>query len=363
MSSLIQYKCPCCGSKIEFNSNSQKLKCPFCNNDFDVDALKNYDSLLNQNTPDDMSWEATAGAQWQAGEEAGMLIYTCDSCGGEIVTDKTTAATVCPFCDNPTIMARQFSGDLKPDYIIPFRLDKRVAKSEFLRHLQGKRLLPKVFKDENHIDEIKGIYVPFWLFDANADSDFVYAATKNRVWTDGNFNYHETNHFAVLRSGEIKFEHIPVDGSKKMPDNLMESLEPYDFSYAVDFNPAYLSGYVADRYDVTAEQSILRANERVRKSVSEAMDMTLENYDTKTVANSSIRLKHGKAKYALYPVWILNTTWNGQKFLFAMNGQSGKFVGDLPLDKKAYMRWFVLLGSALSAAFLVIAAIIWLLLL
>lgn len=362
MSSLIQYKCPCCGSKIEFNSNSQKLKCPYCNNDFDVDAIKDYDSLLNQNIPDDMSWETQPGAQWHAGEDSQMLIYACDSCGGQIVTDKTTAATVCPFCDSPTIMPRQFAGDLKPDCIIPFRLDKRVAKSQFLHHLQGKRLLPKVFKDENHIDEIKGVYVPFWLFDADTNSDFVYTATKNHVWRDSNYMYKETSYFSVLRSGNINFEHIPVDGSRKMPDSLMESLEPYDSSYAVKFHPAYLSGYVADRYDVTAEESIRRANERVRNSVVEAMDLTVDMYDTKSIVNSSVRLNNGKAQYALYPVWILNTTWNGEKYLFAMNGQSGKFVGDLPLDKKAYRRWFLSLASAISASLFAIAALIWFLL-
>ena len=132
---------------------------------------------------------------------------------------------------------------------------------------------------------------------------------------------------------------MPVDGSSKMPDDLMESIEPFKFEDAVDFKTAYLAGYLADKYDVTAEQSIDRANERIKRSTEDAFASTVKGYHSVTTENSSIRLHNGKAKYALYPVWLLNTTWKGKKYLFAMNGQTGKFVGDLPVDKKASRLW------------------------
>ena len=138
----------------------------------------------------------------------------------------------------------------------------------------------------------------------------------------------------------------------------MESIEPYDFSDAVDFRTAYLAGYLADKYDVTAEQSIERANKRVKRSTEEAFASTVKGYATVTTESSSIKLRGGKAKYALYPVWILNTTWNGNKYTFAMNGQTGKFAGDLPVDKAAARKWTLGLTAALSAA---AYAVIWLL--
>lgn len=203
-----------------------------------------------------------------------------------------------------------------------------------MRHLRGKRLLPKVFKDQNHIDEIKGIYVPFWLFDTDADADIRYRATKVRSWSDKNYNYTETRFFMVARSGNIGFTRVPVDGSTKMEDDLMESIEPFDFKEAVPFQTAYLAGYMADKYDVGAEESIARANERVKRSTEDNFKSTVTGYTSVTTEQSSVRLHDGSAKYALYPVWILNTTWNGKQYRFAMNGQSGKFVGDLPVDKR-----------------------------
>ena len=152
----------------------------------------------------------------------------------------------------------------------------------------------------------------------------------------------------VHRGGSIGFENVPVDGSTKMADDLMESIEPFNISDAVDFQTAYLAGYLADKYDVTAEQSIERANKRVKHSTEEAFAETVKGYATVTTDNSSVQFHGGKAKYALYPVWILNTTWNGNKYTFAMNGQTGKFVGDLPVDKGAATRWTVMLAAVFT---------------
>lgn len=350
MAALLEYKCPCCGGAMEFNSAIQKMKCPFCDTEFEMETLKALDEELKNEQADDLVWETQAGGEWQTGETEGMSEYVCKSCGGEIVGDANTAATSCPFCGNPVVMTGQFSGSLRPDYIIPFKLDKKAAKAGLEKHLRGKRLVPKVFKDQNHIDEIKGVYVPFWLFDADVNADIRYKATRVRTWSDSRYDYTETSFFSVFRGGSAGFSLVPVDGSSKMADDLMESIEPYHFADAVDFQTAYLAGYLADKYDVTAEQSIERANERVRRSTEEAFGETVVGYTTVTPENSSIRLSNGKVCYALYPVWLLNTTWNGKQYVFAMNGQTGKFVGDLPVDKGAYWRWFAGLAAGLSAA-------------
>ena len=169
MQTLQEYKCPCCGGAISFDSTLQKMKCPFCDTEFEVETLKKYDAELQEEQTDNMEWENSAGGDWQEGETDGLRSYICKSCGGEIVGDANTAATSCPFCGNPVVMMGQFTGALKPDLVIPFKLDKKAAKAGLLKHLTGKRLLPKIFKDQNHIDEIKGVYVPFWLFDTDVD--------------------------------------------------------------------------------------------------------------------------------------------------------------------------------------------------
>lgn len=360
MADLQEYKCPCCGGAIEFDSTLQKMKCPYCDTEFEMETLKSYDSELKNEPEENMHWDQTAGTKWQESETRGLQTYVCKSCGGEIVGDENMAATSCPFCGNPVVMMGQFSGALKPDYVIPFKLDKKAAKDALKKHLEGKRLLPKIFKDQNHIDEIKGVYVPFWLFDTDADASIRFRATTTRAWSDSNYNYVETSHYMVQRGGSIGFQQVPVDGSSKMADDLMESIEPFDFSEAVPFQTAYLSGYLADKYDVTAEESVERANERVKRSTEEAFAATVTGYTTVTPENSSVQLHGGTVKYALYPVWLLNTTWKGNRYLFAMNGQTGKFVGDLPVDNAAAKRWTIGLSAVCTVVIFGIAKLLWL---
>ena len=361
MAVLQQYKCPCCDGAIEFSSGAQKMKCPYCGTEFDMETILAYDQELQQQTDDNMSWDSAAGGEWTEGEAEGLRVYICKTCAGEIVADEHTGATSCPYCGNPVVMTGQFTGDLKPDYVIPFKLDKKAAMEALKRHTSGKRLLPKVFADENHIREIKGVYVPVWLFEAEANADLRWKATRTRSWSDSEYIYTETNHYSVIRAGTIRYESVPVDGSTKMEDRLMESIEPFDFSQAVDFQTAYLSGYLADKYDVDSQQSVARANERIRRSAEEAFTATVGGYTTMVPVSNHVNLHNGVAKYALYPVWLLSTEWNGQNYLFAMNGQTGKFVGDLPMDKSAFWKWFFGIAGAVSAACFAISYLAWLL--
>ncbi len=356
---LQQYKCPCCDGAIEFDTSVQKMKCPYCDTEFEMETLASYDEDLKNEQNDDMTWDTSAGGEWQEGETDGLRVYSCKACGGEIVGDETTAATSCPFCDNPVVMMGQFAGDLKPDCVIPFKLDKKAAIEALKKHYLGKKLLPKAFKDQNHIEEIKGVYVPFWLYDADANAHIRYKGTKVRAWSDSNYRYTETSYYSITRGGTIGFERVPVDGSSKIDDILMESIEPFEYSGAVDFQTAYLAGFFADKYDVDSEQSIVRANERIRTSTADAFSSTVNGYTTVAPVSTNIQLQNGKAKYALYPVWLLTTSWNGEKYTFAMNGQTGKFVGDLPLDKAAYRKWLFGLAGIISAAVFAIATLFW----
>ena len=361
MANIQEYKCPCCGGAIAFDSTIQKMKCPCCDTEFEMEALQGYDEVLKQQEQgDDMTWDTTAGGEWQDEEAGGLRTYQCKSCGGEIVGDENMAASSCPYCGNPIVLMGQFAGALRPDYVIPFKLDKKAAKAGLMKHLNGKRLLPKIFKDQNHIDEIKGVYVPFWLFDASADATISYQATKQRTWSDSSYDYTETQYFMLNRCGSIGFERVPVDGSTKMEDELMESIEPFDFHEAVPFQTAYLAGYMADKYDVSAEESIERANTRIKKSTEDHFRSTVKGYDDVSVGQSSVQLHGGSIKYVLYPVWLLNTTWNGKQYRFAMNGQNGKFVGDLPVDQGAAKRWMIFTTAAVAAGAYGISWLLWL---
>ncbi len=361
MATILEYKCPACGGKAEFDSSLQKMKCPFCDTTFDVKDMAEMDQVLEQEPQQepeqDSQWESQ-NQHWEESEAAQMQVFACNSCGGELVTDQNTVATHCPYCDNPVVLAGRLSGGLKPDLVIPFQLDKEYAKNAFRRHCAGKKLLPKSFYSDSRLEEIKGVYVPFWLFDADADAKINFNATKVRSWSTSDYIYTETKYYSVVRDGFLCFERIPVDGSSKMPDDMMESIEPFDSRQAVNFQTAYLSGYLADKYDITAEQSIERANRRIKSSAESAFRNTVTGYTTVNTTASNVKTKNGKTKYALYPVWMLTTLWNGKKYTFAMNGQTGKFVGDLPMSQKAYWLWWAIWSGILSMGAIIILFIL-----
>jgi len=361
MAELLDYKCPNCAAPIKFDTSTQNMKCPYCDSEFDVAALISKDEVLNSQPADSFEWESQASEEWAEPDENGLRVFVCKSCGGEIVGDENTAATKCPYCDNPVVLSGRLSGVLKPNYVIPFKLDKAQAKQKLKDYLNTKKFLPSMFKSENHIDEIKGIYVPFWLFDSDIDAQVSYDATKVSTWSDSKYQYTKTDHYHVFRKGNMSFVNIPVDGASKMPDDLMESIEPFDFSEAVDFQTAYLAGYLADKYDVGKEESIPRANQRVKVSAEDTLGNTVTGYSSVNPTNSSVQVLRGTSKYALYPVWILNTTYNNTKYVFAMNGQTGKFIGNLPVSNAKIWGFFAALAGGLSAAALLVSKLLGLL--
>lgn len=361
MASLQEYKCPACGGALEFNSELQKMKCPYCGSEYEMDVIKALDADLADMDHNDMSWQTPDMAEWSGEAAEGMHSYVCKSCGGEIIGDDSLAATTCPFCGNPVVLMHQFAGQLLPNCIIPFKLDKKAAMEAYRKHIKGKLLLPKLFSQQNHIDEIKGVYVPFWLFDAYVDASLLYEATRVRTWSDSSYDYTETSYYSIKRAGSISFNNVPVDGSTKIPDDITESIEPFDMSEAVDFQTAYLSGYLADKYDVSSDESITRANERITTSTIDNFAKTVTGYATVTNKGKSLNLKNGESRYVLLPVWLLNTTYKGKKYTFAMNGQTGKLVGNLPMDKGAYKKWLFGLWGAVSAVAFGISYLLWLL--
>lgn len=341
MPALLEYECPACGGGLEFDPLLQKVKCPYCESEFEVADLKSKDVPL-----------AEEPAQEQ------MNTYICQSCGGEVLCDESTAATHCPYCDSPVVMKERLAGTLRPDLVVPFKLDKEAAKAALQKHISGKVLLPKCFKSENRIDRIQGLYVPFWLYDADTDADVTFRATKVRHWSDSDYNYTETKYYDVRRAGTMQFEAVPVDASTKMANELMESIEPYDLSQAVDFQSAYLAGYIADKYDVQSDVTQPRAEERMRVSAVGALRDTVTGYSSVNETASEVSFTEMGLRYALLPVWILTTHYQGKDYTFAMNGQTGKMVGDLPMSKTAYWLWFAGVSAVASAVAYLIATLL-----
>ena len=363
-----QDSCPACTGPLHFVGESGKLECDYCGSTYDVAeiealyagqeagakaAFQEAEAKEKTGEPgEEPAWDTSAlQGDWGADGE-GMKAYNCPSCGAELICDATTAATSCPYCGNNTIVPGQFGGTMKPDYVIPFKLDKKAAVAALKKHYSKKFFLPRAFSSGNHLEEVQGIYVPFWLFDAGAEADCRFHATRSHTHTDGDYRVTVTEHFDVRRSGTMEFERIPVDGSKKMPDDYMDSIEPFDYAGLKSFSTAYLPGYLADKYDVTAQESMERADRRCHNSAFDQMRRDISGYEVVNQVGGNVRLHRGKVHYVLMPVWTLRTRWKNQDYLFMMNGQTGKMVGDLPVSNGKVTAFFSVLAVTLSGLML-----------
>ena len=338
------YQCPHCGAPLTFSSESQKWDCEFCLSSFELSEVE---GKKTETAPAPERFESAVESE----EQTNLRSYICPQCGAEIVTDETTAATFCVFCGNPAVLMKQLEGSFRPELVIPFNKNKEDAVAAFLK-LCRRPLVPRSFIAKERLEKITGVYVPFWLYDCDAGAQIGANAQRVRSWSDRHYRYTKTDYYHIVRSGRMNFFRVPADGSTDMDDAMMDSLEPFDYTSIVPFSTAYLSGYLARRYDVDDRDSYPRVEERIRSTCEDELCATIGGYAGVQVTHRNFDLRTRKAAYALLPVWMLVSKYGGKEYHFAMNGQTGKIIGTLPVSKKRAAAWFFGLLGSIIAAFL-----------
>jgi len=321
MSSVKEYKCPNCNAPLEFNPPTQNWKCHYCAGEFTIDQV---DTVYNDEASEEDMQELDS--------------YKCSSCGAELIADATTSATFCLYCKSPTIIKTRFSGKFKPKSVIPFRLTKEEAKEIYRKWITKKLFAPKQFKLKEEVDKVTGIYAPFWLFDCKAAGVIIGEGTKVLKWRDGEYRYTQTNYYQVTRRGAAYYKRIPVDASKKLSDHYMLLAEPYYYSDLKDFSMKYMSGFMAERYDVESNNAEFTMKVRVQSYLEERLRSTINGYNSFSVRDRNVDVSNIEASYAMLPIYLLINRFKGKDHVFIINGQTGKVVGDTPIS---HLRQFV----------------------
>jgi DNA-directed RNA polymerase subunit RPC12/RpoP len=353
--SVVEYKCPKCGGVVTFDAPSGKMKCGYCGSYFEPAEFTTDAAVAAQPEAETV---APAGEEWTEDEKAHLRQYTCPSCGGQILTDVTTAATHCPYCDSPTILPSQLTGARRPDAVLPFKVTKDQVTEALTGHLKGKRLAPKQFRAKSKIDSVVGLYVPFWLFDTQLAGDITFSAKRVTTWSDSRNMYTKTDTYRVRRAGTAVYQGVPVDAATKIDNDYTEAIEPFDYDAAVEYQPTYLLGYLAQTYDADADECRPRAHQRMAAALRESFAASVRAYDSFSVEGERIKVTGENVHYALMPVWLLNTIYDGKTWTFAMNGQTGEFVGELPMAWSQLWKWFFALFAAIGLAVSVLAYVL-----
>lgn len=323
-------KCPACGAPILYKQNLKKWKCDYCKSEFTLEEMKKYNNASNEKN--NIKEEVKTEKQKEK-DNTNYYEYNCKDCGAKIIADENTAATFCVYCGNTAILKEKLSGKFAPDMIIPFKNEKEKAIEAFKSLNKGRPLMPNFFNDEKNIEKIKGVYIPFWLYDVKVNGELDATSTTSTTWTVGDTVYTKTDTYRLEREGEMSFNKIPVDGSTRFDNDIMNTIEPFNYSELEEYNHAYLSGFLAEKYDVDEETSFKDAEERslnsARDTIKDDMGMGI-----KTIVNDTLASTKLLTKYVLLPVWMINVKYKDKFYTFAMNGQTGEFVGNIPVDKK-----------------------------
>ena len=303
------FKCRNCGGNSVYHPDKKTMWCPHCDSEESQQKVEN-DSIT-----------------------------TCGNCGAPLdgVTEYTSALK-CSHCGSYIILKERVEGENKPDLILPFAVSKDKAVEILNKEFGTKILIPFSFLSQASLECMEGSYVPFWLYDYYADIDYEAKATKVRVYVRDDIEYTETSHYRVTRKMDINFHKIPVDASKRMADDIMDLMEPYEYQALKQFEEKYMSGFEGEVVNFPNTDLEQRAAQRAKEASETMLNQTVTGYTTVVPVKKQIDISKKKAHFALLPVWVYRYEFRGKEYIYHVNGQTGKVIGTVPTDKrKAYL--------------------------
>ena len=343
-SKVLDHKCPGCGSKLDFIPKSGKWECKYCNSSYTLEELEKYNNASsNENNTSEEEENVDLYDEY--------MVYNCPDCGAEIITDEQTTATFCVYCGNTAILKNKLSGKFSPSKIIPFKKDITDATQAFKNLVKGRPLVPKDFTDEKNIEKIRGIYIPFWFHTFKIEGELNFTGNKYTYWSSGNTSYTKTSIYDIEREGSIYFNSVPIDGSTRFQDDLMNTIQPYDYKELVPYNHAYLSGFLAERYDVESNDTRKTLEDSVLLDAKNMFLGSAPGYSMTHIKSNTLKTTDYKIEYVLLPVYMVNVKYMGKMYTFAMNGQTGEFIGNIPVNKKKAILIAIIMFISLALIF------------
>lgn len=340
-----KYNCKNCGAELYWDAVAGTLKCEYCECEFMPADFENEvasepvsqeaEEASTESDTREEKYEREADEFDKATDDsdsADLVVYECEHCGAEVITARSTVATTCAFCGRAISLSNKLVGDFKPESVIPFSVDEKKAIEIYKEYCNKALLSPAAFKSKNEIKKLKGVYVPFWLHNFTVNADAVVGAENVHSHRRGDDKIVEHQMFRVSMDVKGDFKSIPTDGLKNLSDSLMSAIEPFDYSKLTDFNPAYMAGFYAQEYDMSGEDTISQAKERADDAMRDECVDNAGLYESKMIESYNPVYSDEESKYAMLPVWLFNVTYNNKNYQFAVNGETGKISGKLPIS-------------------------------
>jgi DNA-directed RNA polymerase subunit RPC12/RpoP len=334
LNKVLEVPCPSCAGKLLYDADHQKISCKYCGYKEDFDKA-------NDRVTEQGLFEAIEKSTQFSMTSEGKHVYNCSGCGSKVMLDKAEVHVRCSFCGSKNVNEEAFESNyIQPAGIIAFKNSEAKAQEIYKEWIGKGFFTPKKLKTGSFVNNLQGVYIPFWTYDADTQSQWCgyagkyYYVTKTRYVNGKTESYQEQRTEWIWREGVHAkfFDDVLVSSSRGAAQNEVQKIFPYNLKEVVNFNPKLLLGWEAEIYNIDVKNGYRTAEEIMNNTIH---DECTEMLRMDTYRDLQVRTQKSAQtfKHLLLPLWICSYDYNGKIYKFLVNGQTGKIEGSKPIDK------------------------------
>ncbi|MEM8578377.1 MAG: TFIIB-type zinc finger domain-containing protein [Pseudomonadota bacterium] len=347
-----RFPCDNCGADFRFDPEAGALVCDHCGNTSPLEPAGRRPAAIPE-----LDFRAALDAQLPQAEMEETRVSKCPNCSAEVEFDPDVHATECPFCATPVVTDTGTHRHIKPAGVLPFALTEPAARTAMEDWLGALWFAPSGLQDYARKGRaMQGIYVPYWTFDADAQTAYqgergdVYYVTRTVMRDGEEVQVQEPRVRWSRRSGRVArfFDDVLVLASRSLPKRYTDALEPWDLAHLAPYSPEYLAGYRAEGYQVELQEGFEAARSHMDAVIERDVRFDIGG-DRQRIHDLQTSVSDVTFKHVLLPVWLAAYKYNGETYRFVVNGRTGRVQGERP-----WSAWkiaaAVVIGAVLAGA-------------
>ncbi len=343
-----QFPCGQCGAKLDYQPGTSELACPYCGHRNPIPQSE--DEVL------EIDFQSTLADLAQAQPTQQQEAVHCNGCGADINRPANLDAMLCPFCGSNVVMTAQSRKLIKPQALLPFRIDRKDAQERFKQWIAGLWFAPGTLKKYAEVDgRFNGVYLPFWTYDSDTVTVYRgmrgehYWTTETRTVIRNGKSVRETVQVRKTRwwpcSGTVfeSFDDVLTPASRSLPRKYVEALEPWDLPAVQPYEDAYLSGFRAESYTVELDEGFTQAQAKMETVIRSSVRSDIGG-DEQRILSLRTQYNNVTFKHLLLPIWIAAYRHGEKVYRILVNARTGEVQGERPWS------WIKITLAVLGAA-------------
>ncbi len=356
------FACPSCSAEMEFDPESGGMKCRFCGH---AQALAVGKSNIKAHPFAEILAKADGAQLTTLSEQA--LEVGCDGCGSAVVFQPPEVAGICPFCGTP-IVAQPKAADplIAPDAVLPAKVPKQTAQAEVRQWLAKRWFAPSALQRMAQQERIGGVYLPFWTYASDTASEYR-GERGDHYWETEDYEENDGQGGTVRRTRQVQrtrwwpaagrvsrsFADVLIAATRSVAESRLDALQPWDLDNLCPYDPEYLAGFKAQRYQIQLPEGFEEAKQAMRHTIERDVERDIGG-DEQRIESLETQYANVTFRHLLLPLWIGAYRFQGKAYQVIVNARTGDVQGERP-----YSAWkIVLLVAAVLLLLLLLAQVL-----